>query len=86
MQKNLSDRVYFMPRAELRGYIRAKTTTLVQGEMTRLLREEPNLAVAQQTKLATDLTDRVVLLVQSDIVHARSQHVAGHHLPARKAA
>ena len=74
VQKSLSQRVGSMPRAEARGYIRAKTTPVVQFELAL---REPRLSTLNRQALAAELTERIVQLVLEDVVRGRTQRVPG---------
>jgi hypothetical protein len=72
VQPSLSPRVLAMHRAEARGYIRARTTPVVETEMGRLVLAEPALSSSRRAKIAAELTEQVVQLVFSEVVRGRA--------------
>ena len=68
---SLSFRVLAMPRAEARGYIRAKTTPIVRQALGSVTAERPALTAELVARVAGELTDRVARQVLEDVVRGK---------------
>jgi hypothetical protein len=71
VRASLSFRVLAMPRAEARGYIRAKATPVVRHALGSITSEHPALAAQLVTRVTGELTDRVARQVLDDVVRGR---------------
>jgi len=67
----LSYRVLAMPRAEARGYIRAKTTPIVNVAMRSIVAEHPALTGELLARAASELTDRIARQVLDDVIRGK---------------
>jgi hypothetical protein len=71
VRSSLSFRVLAMPRAEARGYIRAKTTPIVQRALGSVTAAHPALATELVARVARELTDRVARQVLDDVIRGK---------------
>jgi hypothetical protein len=71
VRASLSFRVLAMPRAEARGYIRAKTTPIVRRTLGSVTAAHPALTRELIARVADELTDRVARHVLDDVVRGR---------------
>jgi hypothetical protein len=65
-----------MPRSEAIGYIRAKTTPVVQAQLDALWPNWPTLEMDLRTTLADDVTERVVQVVIEEVTRVKIQGLA----------
>jgi hypothetical protein len=71
VRSSLSLRVLAMPRAEARGYIRAKTTPVVRYALSSVTANHPALTSELVARVAGELTDRVTRQVLDDVVRGK---------------
>ena len=71
VQKSLSPQVISMHRAEARGYIRGKTTPVVQAELNRLLGDHSAISADTRLAVAAEITERVVRRVLDELIRGR---------------
>jgi hypothetical protein len=71
VRTSLSFRVLSMPRAEARGYIRAKTTPVVRSALSSAIADHPALTSELLARATVELTDRVARQVLDDVVRGK---------------
>jgi hypothetical protein len=71
VRSSLSFRVLAMPRAEARGYIRAKATPIVRRALGSVTAAHPALTSELVTRVAGELTDRVARQVLDDVIRGK---------------
>ena len=69
----LSAQVLRMPKAEARGYIRAKAMPVVEAELARIVLQRPGLNGAVEPLFIQGLIERIIRLALDDIAHGRVQ-------------
>ncbi|HEY5313497.1 MAG TPA: hypothetical protein VIK18_13310 [Pirellulales bacterium] len=67
----LSAQVLGMPKAEARGYIRAKAMPVVEAELERIVLERPALRGGVQPLFVQGLIERIIRLGLDDVAHGR---------------
>jgi len=72
VRQELPKSVASMPRAEARGYIRARSTPIVREALQSLAGDHRSLSRNALDRYSTELNDRVTKLVLDEVVKART--------------
>jgi hypothetical protein len=71
VRDSLSFRVLSMPRAEARGYIRAKATPIVRQALGSVMASRPAVTPELLARVTVELTDRVARQVLDDVIRGK---------------